>query len=66
MACECHCTQSDFQKIIRILNILSGLFLIALGILRFVFISYLKRFLGFLLSIYYMYNISYELIIVCF
>ena len=57
MACECEWTSQRCGNLVKISNIISGLFLIALGILRFIYNSQLTNFLQFLLSAYYMYHL---------
>ncbi len=60
MGIECKCQAEYWGKIVKVFNILSGLFLIALGILRFIFNVDLagdSKFLQFVLSAYYMYDV---------
>ena len=55
MGCECEWGNKQCEIFIRILNTIAGAYLIALGILRFIFNAQLTNFLSFLLSVYYMY-----------
>lgn len=55
MAIECEWKSNNCETLIRIFNFISGLYLIALGVLRFIFNSQISGFQAFLLSIYYMY-----------
>ena len=54
MACECEWKSTHCENLIKIFNFLIGLFLVALGVLRFIFSSQLNNFQDFLLSAYYM------------
>ena len=47
------------EKLIKIFNVIGGLLLITLGVLRFVYNDQLKNFLSVILSIYYMYEKKY-------
>jgi hypothetical protein len=44
------------EKFVKICNVIGGLLLITLGVLRFVYNDQLKNFLSVILSIYYMYE----------
>jgi hypothetical protein len=54
---QCEWGTKQCLNTVKAMNIISALYLIALGVLRFIFNSQLINFLQFLLSAYYMYFI---------
>lgn len=54
MACEFEWGSQKCEKIVKIFNVICGLLLITLGILRFIYNEQLNNFTSIILSIYYM------------